>query len=118
MKVISVNLREAILEQTREVNLLLLGIIIDRNPNAGKVGLLERLRDVRREKERGGIRERSAFRSPPPRKAERSRELRFGNLLKRREIGDDHGLVINLKEYTKVLLTENSCFDTRDKVST
>jgi hypothetical protein len=38
--------------------------------------------------------------------------------LKRREIGDDDGLVINLKEYTKVLLTESSCFDTRDKVST
>jgi hypothetical protein len=114
MKVISVNLREAILEQLREVNLNLL--LIDCNPNVGKVGWLERLRDVRREIEVGGIRERSALRSPP-RKVERSREVRFVNLLKRREIGDDDGLDINLKEYTKVLLTESSCFDTIDSVS-
>jgi hypothetical protein len=50
MKVISVNLREAILEQMREVNLNLGFLrIIDCNPNLGKVGWLERLRDVRRE---------------------------------------------------------------------
>jgi hypothetical protein len=117
MKVISVNLREAILEQIREVNLLLFGVIIDRNPNVGKVGWLERLRDVMLEKERGGIRERSAFRSPPRKAVERSREVRFGNLLKRREIGDDDGLEINLKEYTNWFVIDKSCFDTRDKVS-
>jgi hypothetical protein len=77
---------------------------------------LERLRDVRRETEVGGIRERNALRSPP-RKVERSREVRFVNLWKMREIGDDDGLDINLKEYTKVLLMESSCLDTMDSVS-
>jgi hypothetical protein len=37
--------------------------------------------------------------------------------LKRREIGDDDGLDINLKEDTKLLVMDSSCFDTRDKVS-
>jgi hypothetical protein len=69
MKVISVNLREATLEQMRELKLLVLLFlrIKDRNPNVGIMGLLERMRDVRREKERGGIREISALRSARPR---------------------------------------------------
>jgi hypothetical protein len=66
MKVISVNLREAILEEIREVNLNLgLLLRIYRNPNVGNEGWLERLRDVMLEREEGGIRERSTFRSPP-----------------------------------------------------
>lgn len=65
----------------REVKVLLRIVF---NPSARKVGWLVRLRDVRWETE-GGKRERSAIRSPQ--KLERSTEVRFGNLWKRRWIG-------------------------------
>jgi hypothetical protein len=34
-----------------------------------------------------------------------------------REMGKDDDGLINLKEYTKVLVMESSCLDTRDRVS-
>jgi len=69
------------LEHVREVKVddMVVFLRIVWNPNVGKVGWLERLRGVRREREtERGIRERSMFRSP--RKHERSSEVRFGNL--------------------------------------
>lgn len=82
MKVISVDLKEPILEQIREVKVddIVVFLRIVCNPNTGKVGWLERLREVMEHE--GGNRQRSVFRSPP--KPERSRDLRFGNLWKRR----------------------------------
>lgn len=87
MKDMSVWYREPMLEQVREVKVDLVFLRIVCNPNVGKVGWFERLRDVRREREtERGIRERRMFVSP--RKHERSSEVRFGNLWKRREKDD------------------------------
>jgi hypothetical protein len=86
MKDMSVWYTEPILEHAREVKVddIVVFLRIVCNPNVGKVGCLEMLRDLRETE--WGIRERSAFRSP--RKQDRSREVSFGNLWKGRERGD------------------------------
>jgi len=101
------------LEQMREVKGNLVFSTKFRNPDAGKVGWLERLRKVRREREHEReTRRRSKLRSP--RKRERSREVRFRNLWKMRE-GDDDGSEI-VREYMRSLVTERRFLETRDRV--